>query len=405
VWSLAEARTAVAAGADVLAHGVFSEAVTEELLAEMKAAGTAYVPTLSVVAGPIAIAGGAPLYGAELVGDCIHPDVFAALNRVGESGGSWAERMEELDVGLYLANLKRVYDAGIPVGVGTDAGNPLTPHGPAVLNEIALYVEAGLTPAEALRCATLTSARILRVADDFGSLAPGKVADLVFVEGDPTADVAALWQVRAVVKAGAVVDRDALREANRAAVAPATTRVAGTDVPEEVDGFDDGDLDGGWGGAWAVSSDALAGGNSHGEATVRDGALVLAGSMDEGFQWGGWCSAVLDWSAGRKELVDASGYAGFRLRARGTPRPYTLTVNRVAVKDFDTFDAPIELGEEWREIDVPFASLRQGGFGRAIEWAADDLWGVSVDARNNPFTGEVVHGPFEVEVDWIRLYR
>jgi imidazolonepropionase-like amidohydrolase len=404
VWSLEEARSAVRAGADALAHGVYSAPVTDELLAEMKAAGTAYVPTLSVVAGPIALANKTPIYGAELVRDALHPDVVASLNDLGNESGSWAQAMSGLDVSVYLANLKRVYDAGIPVGVGTDAGNPLTPHGPAVLEEIALFVQAGLTPAQALVCATLGSARILRVDAEFGSLVPGKVADLVVVAGDPTADVAALWNVRAVVKSGALVDREAHRAAMQALRVDATTRVIGVDVLPEIDGFDDGDLACPWGGTWGVSADNLAGGNSTGEVFVRDGNLLLAGALEEGFQYGGWCSAAVDWSAGRKQLVDATGFTGIRLRVRGTPRPYTLTVNRAAVTGFDGFDAEIEITEEWREIEVPFSALRQGGFGRAIEWAADDLWGISLDARNNPFGGEVVYGLFEAEIDWITVF-
>ena len=97
-------------------------------------------------------------------------------------------------------NLMILHRAGVPIVMGTDAGNPLTPHGPGVLHEISLFVEAGLTPGQALSAATLGSARILGVDDDFGALTTGRVADVVVVEGDPTADISALCDVRAVVK-------------------------------------------------------------------------------------------------------------------------------------------------------------------------------------------------------------
>src|SRR4029078_10460117 len=79
----------------------------------------------------------------------------------------------------------RMYQAGIPVVAGTD-GTP----GFTLQRELELYVMAGLTPAQVLQVATRNGARFARVADDRGTIAPAKRADLALIDGDPTRDIA-----------------------------------------------------------------------------------------------------------------------------------------------------------------------------------------------------------------------
>src|SRR5262249_30862304 len=85
-------------------------------------------------------------------------------------------------------NLMRVRDAGIPIALGTDAGNPGTLHGPSIFREMALMRAAGLSPAEVLRAATSGGAAVLRMENELG-LAPGRVANLVVLGTNPLADV------------------------------------------------------------------------------------------------------------------------------------------------------------------------------------------------------------------------
>jgi imidazolonepropionase-like amidohydrolase len=103
-----------------------------------------------------------------------------------------------------LANLKRLWSEGVTVVMGTDAGNTGTLHGPSIFREMALMSKAGLTPLEVLRSATTNGARALRLADQVGTIAPGKLADLVILDADPLADVANLSQAYRVIKEGAV---------------------------------------------------------------------------------------------------------------------------------------------------------------------------------------------------------
>ncbi len=92
------------------------------------------------------------------------------------------------------------YRAGIPIVAGTDALAGFTLH-----SELALYVKAGLTPAQALQVATLNGARYTGTLHERGSIQPGKLADLVLVDGDPTRDIADLRKVSLVITQGKLI--------------------------------------------------------------------------------------------------------------------------------------------------------------------------------------------------------
>jgi imidazolonepropionase-like amidohydrolase len=98
-------------------------------------------------------------------------------------------------------NLRRVHAAGIPLVMGTDAGNPLTLHGPAVYREMEAMAAAGLSPMEVLVASTRNAARAMG-REDFGTLEVGKIADLVVLDRDPLADIANVRSVRLVVRGG-----------------------------------------------------------------------------------------------------------------------------------------------------------------------------------------------------------
>jgi imidazolonepropionase-like amidohydrolase len=98
-------------------------------------------------------------------------------------------------------NLKALYDAGIPVGFGTDAGPPGRFPGFFAHWELQLMVEAGFTPAQALASATRQGAAFLK-ATDLGTLEAGHWADLVVLDGNPLADILNTRKIRSVYMAG-----------------------------------------------------------------------------------------------------------------------------------------------------------------------------------------------------------
>jgi imidazolonepropionase-like amidohydrolase len=100
------------------------------------------------------------------------------------------------------AGFKKCVEAGVRIAFGTDSG--VYPHG---LNarQFAYMVEYGMTPMQAIRAATIVSAELLEREHDLGSITPGKLADVIAVEGDPTEDVSLLEDVSFVMKGGQVL--------------------------------------------------------------------------------------------------------------------------------------------------------------------------------------------------------
>ena len=91
----------------------------------------------------------------------------------------------------------RMYKAGVPILAGTDGLAGFT-----LQRELELYVKAGMTPAQVLQIATWNGAKYSRVLEDRGSIAVGKRADLILVDGDPTTSIADIRKVALVIKSG-----------------------------------------------------------------------------------------------------------------------------------------------------------------------------------------------------------
>jgi imidazolonepropionase-like amidohydrolase len=108
-------------------------------------------------------------------------------------------------------NLRRARDAGMPIAMGTDAGNPLTLHGPSVYAEMEAMQAAGLTPMEVVVSATKVAAQAMGRGADLGTVQEGKAADLLLLAADPTKDVAAFRRLRYVVRGGVVRPLEELR--------------------------------------------------------------------------------------------------------------------------------------------------------------------------------------------------
>jgi imidazolonepropionase-like amidohydrolase len=211
---LAEAKEALRAGAKLLVHSVGDKPVDDEFLDLAKKSGAIYCPTLTVFRGYYRMYTGAAAHQAPAVDDpngCVDP---LTRTKVAETAQATApvsaDRIKTLETRvtdgerIAAANLKRVLDAGIPIAMGTDAGNPLTLHGPSVYAEMEAMQAAGLSPMQVLVASTRGGATAMGRAKDFGTVEKGKLADLLIVGADPATNVANLRKVRYVVRGGAM---------------------------------------------------------------------------------------------------------------------------------------------------------------------------------------------------------
>lgn len=143
-------------------------------------------------------------HGTWLVADIYNGDY---IDTVGRRDGWSAEILRKnLDTTeAQREGFRKAVAAGVNIAYGTDSG--VYPHGDNA-RQFAYMVRYGMTPLQAIRAATLESARLLRKEKELGSISLGKFADLVALACDPLADIACLQQVRGVVKAGVPVARD-----------------------------------------------------------------------------------------------------------------------------------------------------------------------------------------------------
>jgi imidazolonepropionase-like amidohydrolase len=175
-YSAEAINNALDAGVDSIEHGSFIDRTTAERMREQ---GTYLVPTLSVYQ---AMSDKGPELGA--------PEYVRRKT---------AEVLEASREAFRLA-----HEVGVPIAAGTDCGAPGHPHG-TLPEELRLMVEADAVPAEALRYGTSAAADLLGLAEEVGTLEPGKRADLLAVGGDPLRDIRALRNVWLVLRDGAEV--------------------------------------------------------------------------------------------------------------------------------------------------------------------------------------------------------
>ena len=175
-------KAAVAAGVDTVDHGSFLD---DETIAMMKKNGTWLVPTMM-----------APAAALEQARKGLLPP--AVIPKAEEAAAA------------AFASHSKAYAAGVKVAFGTDSG--VSRHGDNA-QEFSMMVKAGMTPAMALKTATLNAAEALGRADSIGAIAPGKHADIIAVAGSPLDDIKRMEQVEFVMREGVVHKAGGKRQA------------------------------------------------------------------------------------------------------------------------------------------------------------------------------------------------
>jgi imidazolonepropionase-like amidohydrolase len=162
-------HNSVEAGVDTIEHGNY---IADDDLKTMASRGIYYVPTI-------------------YVGE------YVAQGRAAEGAPVWVKMIQ-----IHQETFRRAMKAGVKIAFGTDAGGFDWKVNPA--KEFSSMVKFGMTPAQAIRSATVTAAELLGMQDSLGNIEAGKFADIVAVPGDPLADVSLMEKVDFVMKAGVV---------------------------------------------------------------------------------------------------------------------------------------------------------------------------------------------------------
>ncbi len=169
------------AGVDSIEHG---HLMNDAAIATLKKNGTYLVPTLYLID-----------WQREHAAEANLPD--------------FVKKKMELVSQMAKGNIKKAIEAGVKIGMGTDAA--VYPHG-LNAHELAVYVSLGMLPLQAIQTSTINDADLLGWADKVGTVEPGKWADIIAVDGDPLQDITTLQHVKFVMKGGEVVKDDYPRQ-------------------------------------------------------------------------------------------------------------------------------------------------------------------------------------------------
>jgi len=175
-------KAALESGVDSIEHGTYTDAQTNALF---KKKGAWLVPTM------------------------VAPHAALAQARAGARSKNTLAKAEEA-AAAHAKNIGAAIKDGVKIAFGTDTG--VSDHGKNA-QEFALLVKAGLSPAEAIKAATLNAATLLDRVDRLGSIEPGKDADIIAVAASPLEDVTELERVRFVMRRGVVHKLDGARQA------------------------------------------------------------------------------------------------------------------------------------------------------------------------------------------------
>ncbi len=205
IFYLSDATALADAGLDALAHSVRDRPIDDQLIRAMKAHNTLQIPTLAREASTFVFGRPAPFLNDPFFTRSVSPEVVKTL----ASKEYQAKIAADPDYPKYpefletaKRNLKRLADAGVRYGFGTDTGPPARFPGFFEHWEMELMVEAGLTPMQVIAAASRTSAEFLGVSKDLGTLEPGRWADLVVLNQDPLSNIRNTRTIDSVYIAG-----------------------------------------------------------------------------------------------------------------------------------------------------------------------------------------------------------
>ncbi|RDE06988.1 amidohydrolase family protein [Sphingomonas aracearum] len=344
---------AARAGIDGLGHGLQDRPIDPDSLKTIVQSGMAMAPTLAVYEP--GKNGASP--------DPSDPRVKSSLRKFGYA----------------LGNVKAMHAAGVPIALGTDAGMPGTPHGSSSLHEMELLVRAGLTPAQALIAGTATSAKVMNLDADRGTIQPGKRADIVLIDGRPWENIADVRKIASVLIDGRLVVGPG---APPLPAGNAATRLPSAPVAPLIDDFERADR--------RTALDTL-------RLEDTDGGISRSVEITQLVPRG--TGHALQVAARLAIKQDATAGVSFPL-TRGSVRPVTVRryrALRFALKgtgsytvrfigDGGEWSAAVQGTRDWTEQTVPFSALQpvSSARRRGAPWTGEAIYEVEIGAARGP---------------------
>ncbi|MFQ6037504.1 MAG: amidohydrolase family protein [Candidatus Aminicenantales bacterium] len=390
VLTLREAREAIEAGVDGLAH-LFCEDVEDDEFGRFAAArGVFVIPTLTVLKSMCGISDAVAMLGDRRLAPFFTPADAAGLKRpfyttLAEARYRAAERA-----------IRQLKEADVPILAGTDVPNPGTAYGASLHHELSLLVRAGLTPREALASATSVPAKVFKL-ERRGWIRKGYAADLVLVKGDPTEDITATRAITAIWKDGvrvdrrkylSLVEREKKQEAKQKNAPPPPGSESGW-----ISDFESEEIGTFFGSGWTLSTDALMGGKCTAEfRRVEGGANRSQGSMlITGTIWAGvtpWAGVMFFPAKAPMAPANLSAWKAFSFWAKGEGEAYTVMI---FARSFGFSPAILTFVacREWEKFTFPFERFGTEGH---------DIWGIFIG-------GPIKEGPFALQIDDVRLEK
>jgi len=204
LYELADAKSLVDAGLDVMAHSIRDHEVDADIISKLKKHNTTAVATLSRELSTFAYADPPAWLDDPFFTRSVDKTVIAAVKTQMRDTERKDPELEINKEGFEIAkrNLKKLSDAGVRIGFGTDTGPPGRFAGYFEHMEMELMVESGLTPMQVIQSFSKNSAEALGIADKFGTLTKGHAADLVVLDKNPLEDIRNTRNIHAVYLGG-----------------------------------------------------------------------------------------------------------------------------------------------------------------------------------------------------------
>jgi imidazolonepropionase-like amidohydrolase len=206
LYYLEDAKGLLDAGVDMIAHSVRDKEVDDALIAQLKEKNVCLIPTLTREVSTFVYESKPDFFDDPFFTKLADQTVLATLQTPERQAASQrpGPQTYKRQLTTASANLKKLFDAGVKIAMGTDAGPPARFLGYFEHMEMQMTVDAGLTPTEALRTATSDAAACLGLTD-VGTLKVGKWADFAVFDQDPQANIANTKTLSVVYVAGNAV--------------------------------------------------------------------------------------------------------------------------------------------------------------------------------------------------------